>query len=1019
MVMKTYFKSILRSFRRNTAKLISLTVMDLDADGANTRIYAYPSFETNINRLKVEGRLPQAAGEILAERQNNESQPLGIGDTVSVMGMEFEIVWLVSNPLIFDRLGEPDMLAQEPLERIFYLSSEFLPLTLPVTDAYIRIAGLEERDIFSDGYQDAAAETAAALSAELGEGFTVLTMQENKSAATAESYCEKVSVIAAVFPVFFILVAALVVMTTMTRVIEEERAIIGCLRSLGAGDGRILFKYLFMAAVCCAVAAALGFALGLTVLPAAILPAFDTVFFMPAAAGALHPLMGIVSAAAMFAVVLAVTAGVCKGSLREQPAQLLVPRAPKPGKRIFLERIGFFWNRLSFKYKSSLRNIFRYKKHLVMTVVSVAGSTALAFAGFGLWNVSESVDGGTFAGFEDSLKPISFVVIAFALLLCVFVIYNLTNMNIGERKREIATLAVLGYRGGEILVEPCRTDISGQIGEYPDWEKFERDVRENCQNQDGIGVIELYSFKNGAVIEREAKERIAKIADIPVTCGYELFREPNSLQRGAGTLLNAGLYPVIEDFLRAVRRAMRARGIDAPAVIMRSDGSLMSEEFARKHPVETLLCGPAASVAGGYALSREKNAVIVDMGGTTTDIAIVQGGLPVRANDGVTVGKWRTYVDGMLIRTFGLGGDSAVHYRGKKLVLEEYRVVPLCAAASRYPAMRERLSRFAASGAGVHTQFRFEFYMLAREPRSPERYTEREQKLIAALAGGPLILDDAAAAVGQDIYTFNPSRLIKEGIVQVCGLTPTDLMHVRGDFLRFDAEISRTAAEIVAQNLGITAEALCELVYREIEHKMYTNIVKILLQVQDSFFAKNGFDRASEHFIEESYRLARGERGGAMIRAPFATDFKLVGIGAPIRLFLGGVAELLGTEADVPEHGEVANALGAVTGNVYASSEAEIRTGFLDTGAQGYFVYGEGETRAFAEEEEAERYAEELAKTAARGKAADRGAAGEIAVTCQKKRHTAEIGYGDGEGNALFVGTTFTAQAIGTVGYVQ
>lgn len=111
----------------------------------------------------------------------------------------------------------------------------------------------------------------------------MLTLQENKSVATAESYCEKVSVIAAGFPVFFILVAALVVMTTMTRMIEEERAIIGCLRSLGAGDGKILFKYLFMAAVCCLVAAALGFALGLTALPAAILPAFDTVFFLPAA----------------------------------------------------------------------------------------------------------------------------------------------------------------------------------------------------------------------------------------------------------------------------------------------------------------------------------------------------------------------------------------------------------------------------------------------------------------------------------------------------------------------------------------------------------------------------------------------------------------------------------------------------------------------------------------------------------------------------------------------------------------
>lgn len=572
---------------------------------------------------------------------------------------------------------------------------------------------------------------------------------------------------------------------------------------------------------------------------------------------------------------------------------------------------------------------------------------------------------------------------------------------------------------GEILVEPCRTDISGQIYAYPDWEKFEADVRENCRGLDGIGVIELYSFKNGAVIEKEAKERIAKIADIPVTCGYELFREPNSLQRGAGTLLNAGLYPVIEDFLRAVRRAMQKRGIDSPLVIMRSDGSLMTEEFARKHPVETLLCGPAASVAGGYGLSREKNSVIVDMGGTTTDIAIVRGGVPVRAEGGVTVGKWRTYVDGMLIRTFGLGGDSAVHYRGKKLVLEEYRVVPLCAACAHYPAMKERLSRLAASGAGVHTQFRYEFYFLAREPRSLERYTEREKKLIAALRGGPLILDDAAAAVGQDIYTFNPSRLIKEGIVQVCGLTPTDLMHVRGDFLRFDAEISRMAAEIVAQNLGVSAEELCELVYREIEHRMYTNIVKILLQVQDSFFAKNGFDRASEHFIEESYELARGNRGGSLIRAPFTTDFKLVGIGAPIRLFLGGVAKLLGTESFVPEHGEVANAVGAVTGGIYASAEAEVRAGFLDTGAQGYFVYGEGETRAFPAEEEAEHYAEMLAMQAAKAKAAERGASGEVAVTCRKKRRTAEIGYGEGEKNTVFVGTTFTAEAVGTVGYVQ
>lgn len=174
-------------------------------------------------------------------------------------------------------------------------------------------------------------------------------------------------------------------------------------------------------------------------------------FFLPEAAGAVHPFAGILSAAAMSAVVLAVTAAVCRGSLREQPARLLSAKAPKPGKRILLERAGFLWRRLPFRYKASLRNIFRYKKHLVMTLVSVAGSAALAFAGFGLLNVSDAVDGGSFAGFRDSLRPISFVVVAFGLLLCAFVVYNLTNMNIGERRREIATLGVLGYRRGEIL----------------------------------------------------------------------------------------------------------------------------------------------------------------------------------------------------------------------------------------------------------------------------------------------------------------------------------------------------------------------------------------------------------------------------------------------------------------------------------------------------------------------------------------------------------------------------------------
>lgn len=429
----------------------ALTVADMDDGGCNTRIYVYSSFDTALNRLEIEGRVPSAAGEVLVERQNNYTVAYSAGDKITVLGAEYTVTGIVSNPLIFDRLGEPDTVNLQPLEKIVYFSSEYFPLTMPVTDVYASCDALRGMSRFSDEYGERAEEYASALSAALGEGFTVLTLEDNKSMVTAESYCDKVSVITAVFPVFFILVSALVVMTTMTRMIEEERSLIGCLKSLGMGNGTIMFKYLFMAAVCCLVALAVGLACGLTVLPAVIIPAFDTVLFMPKSSGAIYPFAGILSFVATTAVVLAVTALVCRGRLREKPAALLVQKAPRPGKRILLERVGFIWNRLSFKYKASIRNIFRYKKHLAMTVVSVAGSTAIAFAGFGLLNVADAENGGSFAGFQDSLRPISLVIIIFALLLCVFVIYNLTNLNIGERQREIATLGVLGYGRGEIL----------------------------------------------------------------------------------------------------------------------------------------------------------------------------------------------------------------------------------------------------------------------------------------------------------------------------------------------------------------------------------------------------------------------------------------------------------------------------------------------------------------------------------------------------------------------------------------
>lgn len=175
--------------------------------------------------------------------------------------------------------------------------------------------------------------------------------------------------------------------------------------------------------------------------------------------------------------------------------------------------------------------------------------------------------------------------------------------------------------------------------------------------------------------------------------GHDLFPDRNMLRRGAGALLNARLIPVIHEFMTAVKAVFLNHGLSLPVVIMRSDGNLMSDEYTCRHPVETLLCGPAASITGVQHLVSEENAVIVDMGGTTTDIAIIKGGEPLSANDGIQIGDWKTFVKGLYVDTFALGGDTAVHYNyDGGLFLENYRIMPLCMLASNYPGIKEQLA---------------------------------------------------------------------------------------------------------------------------------------------------------------------------------------------------------------------------------------------------------------------------------------------------------------------------------------
>ena len=419
----------------------------------------------------IDGRLPENENEIAVEQMSDSMIPHSVGDVIN-LGAAFggykKIVGIVKNPLVISKYGEPDLINQENLEQIIYfygdritinlniqLGAISIPISqaLPITDIYVDIDPLFGRYLTGIYKNEIEKRIEEITSTVLNDypNIIILSLEQNTSYAYLRSYCDKIDMIAAVFPFFFIAVAALVVSSTMSRLVEEERSMIGCLNTLGYSEKKITKKYLILSLVTCLISCILGMILGLFLIPTIIYPCLETTFFTPSMIYLFSPLFGLLSSIGMILVVTLISVFTVKKTLKDQPATLLLPKSPKAGKPILLEKIKPLWRRLPFRIKSSFRNIFRYKKNLVMTIISVAGSTAMIYAGLSLLNLADAlVNDPVLSSLRDTIAPIAILIICFAIIMSAVVVYNLTNMNIGERTREIATLKVLGYKESEV-----------------------------------------------------------------------------------------------------------------------------------------------------------------------------------------------------------------------------------------------------------------------------------------------------------------------------------------------------------------------------------------------------------------------------------------------------------------------------------------------------------------------------------------------------------------------------------------
>lgn len=229
----------------------------------------------------------------------------------------------------------------------------------------------------------------------------ILDRHSNLTYESFASNAQKIEAIAKVFPIIFFLVAALVALTTMTRMVEEERTQIGTLKALGYSKSRIAFKYMLYAALASILGSAVGLLVGFKLFPTVIWNAYKTMYILPPLITQFNTKYALISSLAAILCTLGATFWASYSSLMESPASLMQPRAPKAGKRVFLEYITPIWKRLKFTHKVTARNLIRYKKRFFMTIIGIAGCTALLVTGFGL---RDSIGDIIYKQFNDIFK---------------------------------------------------------------------------------------------------------------------------------------------------------------------------------------------------------------------------------------------------------------------------------------------------------------------------------------------------------------------------------------------------------------------------------------------------------------------------------------------------------------------------------------------------------------------------------------------------------------------------------------
>ena len=538
-----------------------------------------------------------------------------------------------------------------------------------------------------------------------------------------------------------------------------------------------------------------------------------------------------------------------------------------------------------------------------------------------------------------------------------------------------------------------------------DLSTLDQQIRELGDQVSGFAVAARFATRNPAH-EVAARELIRRLTGRPVTCSHELSANLNGPKRALTAVLNARLIGMIDRLVAACERHLVAVGIDAPLMVVRGDGALISAAMVRERPIETILSGPAASIVGARWLTGASDALVSDIGGTTTDVALLRGGLPEIDPEGARVGGFRTMVEAVAMRTTGLGGDSEVHLVTEGLTgglrLGPRRLMPVSLLAVDHgPMVHAALDRWLSGDAVGEMDGRFVVPMASPGGGQRGGLTAREIAVLDRIIQPmPMV-----AALTTRLEVAALERLVARGLVMISGVTPSDASHVLGRLDAWDGAAADKALRLLARRRTGAGERFAtgpDVLAQAVVNQVTQQTVDCLLEAafgEDAGFAGDEPQALARHALTRA-GLAR-HRG--VVEVSLTLGVPVIGLGASAPSYYGAVGDRLGCPMILPEHAGVANAIGAVAGQV-----SQRAVGLVSSPAEGRFVahLADG-LQAFASSDAALQALETALVADASARARDAGAV-DLRITVERDIRQVEI-----EGRQMFIEARLTATASG------